>query len=170
MESLQRKASEWSGVAASDAFAIDKTNLFENLGGIQPFVDLCTNFYTRVFDDEEEWFRSIFADSKKEDAIRNLYEFLVQRMGGPPLYSQRKGTQHTSLLPGMKLQGKGKKSPANMPQVNQLPSKNGIYINLVKDVRDAFEGSELVKVNCQGMHASDYKKLGAKLKVHEVFC
>lgn len=39
-------------------------------------------------------------------------------------------------------------------------AKNGIYINLVKDVRDAFEGSELVKVNCQGMHASDYKKLG----------
>lgn len=50
-----------------------------------------------------------------------------------------------------------------------LAAKNGIYINLVKDVRDAFEGSELVKVNCQGMHASDYKKLGAKLKVHEVF-
>ncbi|XP_010914759.1 CRS2-associated factor 2, chloroplastic [Elaeis guineensis] len=51
---------------------------------------------------------------------------------------------------------------------NLLPicklAKNGIYINLVKDVRDAFEGSELVKVNCQGMHASDYKKLGAKLK------
>ncbi|URD85899.1 CRS2-associated factor 2 [Musa troglodytarum] len=51
---------------------------------------------------------------------------------------------------------------------NLLPicklAKNGIYINLVKDVRDAFEESELVKVNCQGMHASDYKKLGAKLK------
>nr|XP_029118968.1 uncharacterized protein LOC105040291 isoform X3 [Elaeis guineensis] len=49
MESLQRKASEWSGVAASDAFAIDETNLFETLGGIQPFVDLCTNFYTRSY-------------------------------------------------------------------------------------------------------------------------
>ncbi|XP_020114051.1 CRS2-associated factor 2, chloroplastic [Ananas comosus] len=43
-------------------------------------------------------------------------------------------------------------------------AKNGIYISLVKDVRDAFEGSELVKINCEGMHASDYKKLGAKLK------
>ncbi|XP_072955393.1 CRS2-associated factor 2, chloroplastic [Typha angustifolia] len=43
-------------------------------------------------------------------------------------------------------------------------AKNGIYFDLVKDVRDAFEGSELVKINCQGMHASDYKKLGAKLK------
>ncbi|KAL5700384.1 CRS2-associated factor 2 [Ranunculus cassubicifolius] len=43
-------------------------------------------------------------------------------------------------------------------------AKNGTYINLVKDVRNAFEGSILVKIDCQGMHATDYKKLGAKLK------
>lgn len=45
----------------------------------------------RVYDEEEEWFRSIFASSEKEKAIQNQYEFLVQRMGGPPLYSQRRG-------------------------------------------------------------------------------
>lgn len=45
----------------------------------------------RVYDDEEEWFRSIFANSKKEDAIQNQYEFFIQRMGGPPLYNQRRG-------------------------------------------------------------------------------
>lgn len=45
----------------------------------------------RVYDDEEEWFRSIFANSKKEDAIQNQYEFFIQRMGGPPLFSQRRG-------------------------------------------------------------------------------
>lgn len=45
----------------------------------------------RVYDDEEEWFQSIFSNSNKEDAIQNQYEFFVQRMGGPPLYSQRKG-------------------------------------------------------------------------------
>ncbi|KAK3041820.1 hypothetical protein RJ639_000336 [Escallonia herrerae] len=42
--------------------------------------------------------------------------------------------------------------------------KNGVYITLVKDVRNAFEGCLLVKINCTGIHASDYKKLGAKLK------
>lgn len=48
MQSLQDKASEWSGVAAADAFAIDDVNIFESLGGTpQPFVDLSTNFYTR---------------------------------------------------------------------------------------------------------------------------
>ncbi|CAN6442223.1 unnamed protein product [Victoria cruziana] len=96
MQSLQQKASEWSGVHPSDAFAIDETNLFETLGGIQPFIDLSTNFYSRVYEDDEEWFRSIFANSVKEDAIRNQYEFFVQRMGGPPLYSERKG--HPALI------------------------------------------------------------------------
>ncbi|WRX35417.1 Truncated hemoglobin - like 1 [Theobroma cacao] len=89
MQSLQEKASEWSGVDAVDAFAIDDTNLFQKLG-LQTFINLSTNFYTRVYDEEEEWFRSIFANSKKEEAIQNQYEFFVQRMGGPPLYSQRK--------------------------------------------------------------------------------
>uniref|UniRef100_A0A2N9ILP4 CRM domain-containing protein n=1 Tax=Fagus sylvatica TaxID=28930 RepID=A0A2N9ILP4_FAGSY len=43
-------------------------------------------------------------------------------------------------------------------------AKNGVYISLVNDVRNAFEGSTLVKIDCRGMHTSDYKKLGAKLK------
>ncbi|KAJ1422479.1 hemoglobin [Sesbania bispinosa] len=90
MQSLQQKASEWSGVPTDDAFAIDDTNLFQKLG-LQTFINLSTNFYNRVYDDEEEWFRSIFANSKKEDAIQNQYEFFVQRMGGPPLFSQRRG-------------------------------------------------------------------------------
>ncbi|TYI25492.1 hypothetical protein ES332_A05G054000v1 [Gossypium tomentosum] len=45
----------------------------------------------RVYNDEEEWFRSIFANSKKEEAIQNQYEFFVERMGGPALYSEREG-------------------------------------------------------------------------------
>uniref|UniRef100_A0A7C8YV51 2-on-2 hemoglobin n=1 Tax=Opuntia streptacantha TaxID=393608 RepID=A0A7C8YV51_OPUST len=95
MQSLQQKASQYSGIATEDAFAIDETNLYEKLG-LQTFIDLSTNFYTRVYDDEEQWFRSIFADSKKEDAIQNQYEFFVQRMGGPPLFSQRRG--HPALI------------------------------------------------------------------------
>lgn len=51
-----------------------------------------------------------------------------------------------------------------------IAAKNGVYITLVKDVRNAFEGSPLVKIDCKGMHASDYKKLGAKLKVCNIFC
>lgn len=50
-----------------------------------------------------------------------------------------------------------------------VAAKNGVYASLVKDVRDAFEGSPLVKIDCKGMHASDYKKIGAKLKVSKHF-
>nr|XP_029145578.1 two-on-two hemoglobin-3 isoform X4 [Arachis hypogaea] len=95
MQSLQEKAAEWSGVETTLAFAIDDNgggaNLFQKLG-LQTFINLSTNFYDRVYNDEEEWFRSIFGKSKKEEAIQNQYEFLVQRMGGPILYSQRRGT------------------------------------------------------------------------------
>lgn len=54
---------------------------------------------------------------------------------------------------------KGKK----LPPICKL-AKNGVYLTLVKEVRSAFEACPLVKIDCRGMHASDYKKLGAKLK------
>lgn len=51
---------------------------------------------------------------------------------------------------------------------NLLPicrlAKNGVYTSLVKDVKNAFEGSPLVKVDCKRLEPSDYKKIGAKLK------
>jgi hypothetical protein len=46
MQSLQAKASEWSGVDSADAFAIDEINLFQKLG-LEAFVNLSTNFYNR---------------------------------------------------------------------------------------------------------------------------
>ncbi|KAK2979560.1 hypothetical protein RJ640_027424 [Escallonia rubra] len=42
--------------------------------------------------------------------------------------------------------------------------KNGVYCDLVKNVREAFEACKLVRINCQGMNGSDYRKIGAKLK------
>lgn len=42
-------------------------------------------------------------------------------------------------------------------------AKNGVYNNLVMEVKQAFEGSELVKIDCRGLEPSDYKKIGAKL-------
>ncbi|KAI3495834.1 hypothetical protein L1887_38180 [Cichorium endivia] len=42
--------------------------------------------------------------------------------------------------------------------------KNGVYCDLVKNVREAFEACDLVRINCEGMNGSDYRKIGAKLK------
>jgi RNA-binding protein YhbY len=43
--------------------------------------------------------------------------------------------------------------------------KNGVYANLVKQVREAFEACDLVRVDCSGLNKSDCRKIGAKLKV-----
>ncbi|KAG6555815.1 hypothetical protein Mapa_002455 [Marchantia paleacea] len=43
-------------------------------------------------------------------------------------------------------------------------SKNGVYMNLVADVRAQFSVDEVVRVDCTGLNPSDYKKIGAKLK------
>ncbi|KAJ6331161.1 hypothetical protein OIU76_009693 [Salix suchowensis] len=42
--------------------------------------------------------------------------------------------------------------------------KNGVYRDLVRNVREAFEECELVRINCQGMNGSDFRKIGAKLR------
>ncbi|KAI4388429.1 hypothetical protein MLD38_000755 [Melastoma candidum] len=42
--------------------------------------------------------------------------------------------------------------------------KNGVYCDLVKNVREAFQECDLIKINCQGMNPSDYRKIGAKLQ------
>lgn len=42
--------------------------------------------------------------------------------------------------------------------------KNGVYLNLVNDVRAAFKVDKLVRIVCTGLNPSDYKKIGAKLK------
>lgn len=39
----------------------------------------------------------------------------------------------------------------------------------MKNVKEAFEECELVRINCQGMNASDFRKIGAKLRVGAFF-
>ncbi|GJN31925.1 hypothetical protein PR202_gb20383 [Eleusine coracana subsp. coracana] len=42
--------------------------------------------------------------------------------------------------------------------------KNGVYVNLVKQIREAFEVCDLVRVDCSDLNKSDCRKIGAKLK------
>jgi len=71
-------------------------NLYERLGR-DVFVQLSTEFYNRIYaDTEKPEFLQNFLGRDKNDAIRNQYEFFIQRMGGPPLFSQRRG--HPALI------------------------------------------------------------------------
>ncbi|KAL4563900.1 hypothetical protein LXL04_027948 [Taraxacum kok-saghyz] len=56
-----------------------------------------------------------------------------------------------------------RKKGRELPPICKL-GKNGVYCNLVNNVREAFETCDLVRINCQGMNGSDYRKIGAKLK------
>lgn len=79
-----------SGITRERAMRIDQVKLYERLGE-SAFRKLSTNFYSRVFNDEVQWFRDIFKGGNLEEAIQNQMEFFMQRLGGPALYSQRKG-------------------------------------------------------------------------------
>ncbi|XP_077218181.1 RNA-binding CRS1 / YhbY (CRM) domain-containing protein [Tasmannia lanceolata] len=56
-----------------------------------------------------------------------------------------------------------RKRGRNLPPICKL-GKNGVYSDLVTNVKEAFEECELARINCTGMNSSDYKKIGAKLK------
>jgi truncated hemoglobin YjbI len=74
---------------AGGKFSIDEVNLYEQLGH-EKFVELSTCFYGKVYADTEPSFRGMFPKDK-DSAIQNQCEFFIQRMGGPPHYSERKG-------------------------------------------------------------------------------
>jgi truncated hemoglobin YjbI/stress-induced morphogen len=79
----------------ADPALIDEVNLYKRLGK-DAIVDLATAFYTRVYQDEQTWFRDIFSGIPKGEAIRNQWEWLVERLGGPKLFTERKG--HPGLM------------------------------------------------------------------------
>ncbi len=71
---------------------IDRLNpsVYQSLGH-DKFVALSTAFYKRVYaDDEDPEFLKQFGGRPIEAAIQNQYEFFIQRMGGPNLYTERK--------------------------------------------------------------------------------
>ena len=70
-------------------FSIDDVNLYQQLG-YETLVALSNRFYDLVYADTEPAFRGMFPKDKA-GAIQNQYEFLVQRLGGPEVYSDRKG-------------------------------------------------------------------------------
>jgi hemoglobin len=89
MQLLQQRATELSGVSYQDANEIDSINLGEIIGEYN-MLQLSESFYKKVLNDKDEWFRNMF--SGREDFASDQNEFIMQRMGGPSYYSDRKGT------------------------------------------------------------------------------
>lgn len=94
MQRLRAQAAEQSGIPYSVVEEVRKANLYQTLGW-DAIKSISNAFYDHVYSDKE-WFRSLFANTTREAAVRNQSEFLAQEFGGPMLYKQRKG--HTAIL------------------------------------------------------------------------
>ena len=105
MKDLDALIEEKTGLTIEEAMRIDEVNLYKKLGE-ETFWKLSRTFYTKVFNDEETWFKNIFKNKNMEDAIENQAEFFMQRMGGPMYFSERKG--HPALI--------GRHMPFNMSE------------------------------------------------------
>ncbi|XP_072955301.1 CRS2-associated factor 2, mitochondrial isoform X3 [Typha angustifolia] len=57
------------------------------------------------------------------------------------------------------LRNRGLSSPALMKL-----TRNGVYVNVVDRIREAFKTSEVVRLDCSHVYTSDCKKIGVKLR------
>lgn len=105
MQQLRAQAFAASGEPYASVEAAQNACLYERLGQ-NTFFRLSEEFYDRVYSDEA-WFRDIFSNSTRAQAVQNQREFLIQTFGGPPFYRDRKG--HTALL--------GRHGPYNISDV-----------------------------------------------------
>merc|ERR1711991_282656 len=77
---------------ADDDFLIHKINCYEILGA-DKIKELATAFWDRVWNDKEEdhaFFRKQYEGKDKQQGITEQYEFLVQVLGGPNIYTEKR--------------------------------------------------------------------------------
>ena len=54
-----------------------------------PIIELCKTFFNKIYSRDE--FEELFAHKiDKDEMTQNMYEFLIERLGGPLYYSERK--------------------------------------------------------------------------------
>ena len=89
IQRLEKRACELSGIEMDKAKEIDEYDLATSLGEFT-LTTLYEKFYAKVLEDKDDWFRDMF-QSSIEDLVANESEYLIQRLGGPSYYTDRKG-------------------------------------------------------------------------------
>eukprot|EP00611_Tribonema_gayanum_P013195 TRINITY_DN2399_c0_g1_i2.p2 TRINITY_DN2399_c0_g1~~TRINITY_DN2399_c0_g1_i2.p2 ORF type:complete len:164 (+),score=3.92 TRINITY_DN2399_c0_g1_i2:106-597(+) len=94
MQALLQYAEGASGVSKYESEELDRCPVpLAEVLGVARIEKISRAFYDRVYNDDQ-WFRSIFASSTKQEAIENQVDFLVERLGGAKRYTARKGKHH----------------------------------------------------------------------------
>ena len=86
---IEKRACELSGIEYEKAKEIDEYTLANQLGEFT-ITTLYEKFYAKVLEDKDKWFRDMF-QSPLEDLVANESEYVIQRLGGPTYYTDRKG-------------------------------------------------------------------------------
>ncbi|CAM9667691.1 unnamed protein product [Chrysoparadoxa australica] len=91
MKAMHAYAREHSGITKEESEECDRcpVSIYSRLGSAT-MSKVSHQFYNRVYADEL-WFRKVFSASTREEAIANQRDFLIERFGGPKVYSERKG-------------------------------------------------------------------------------
>ena len=85
---LNDRAVELSGVPFEEAMAIDEVNVTTKIGELA-MLQMSERFLKHVMEDSDEEFKGMF--SGREDFAQDQADYLLQRLGGPSYFSDRKG-------------------------------------------------------------------------------
>mmetsp|Transcript_19699 Transcript_19699/g.19799 ORF Transcript_19699/g.19799 Transcript_19699/m.19799 type:complete len:257 (-) Transcript_19699:26-796(-) len=100
---IHHRAYHLSNVSHDRAFLIDDGESLCNKLGEDVFLLLAQTFYKNIFEHSVPWFKAIFNEEKKDDSAKLLSDYLVQRLGGTPVYGAHKsfscvGSCYPSLI------------------------------------------------------------------------
>jgi truncated hemoglobin YjbI len=86
---LEEGAKELSGISLERAKALDDINLVKKCGEVA-FIRLAESFVSQAFDNLT--LGPMFAGIEQDEMTQSLYEYFIQRFGGRPYFTERKGT------------------------------------------------------------------------------
>ena len=92
--SIRDRALVMSGLTIDQAFLIDETNLVNDLHE-EVFFLIAETFFEKIYETEDpnrkEFHKRFFAHKDMDELTNDFSDYLVQRLGGPDFFTNRKG-------------------------------------------------------------------------------
>eukprot|EP01041_Mallomonas_annulata_P002037 gene2037-3957_t len=89
---IRHRACEMAHMSLEEAYHIDGDVKLTTRIPEDGFVNLAGRFYKNLFENGPEELKCLFNESKRNDQVKHLSEYLIQRCGGHAAYSDHRGT------------------------------------------------------------------------------
>ena len=99
MPKIDAEARKVSRISHEDTMLMDSKGVnFAKALDEPAIIKLIEKFFELVEQDDETWFTDIYKHSEvpRDELVQSYFEYLIQRLGGPPYYSERAG--HPNLI------------------------------------------------------------------------